>query len=60
MVYFQDACLVASATATRCGLSRGGSEIRIGESMYDQKHLTQNKLIEKFFLTDSGRICHVK
>ena len=35
-------------------------DARIGESIYDQKPPNPKKIDTKGFLTDSGRICHVK
>ena len=32
----------------------------LGESIYDQKPPNPKKIDTKGFLTDSGRICHVK
>ena len=48
MVYIQDACLVASVTATRCGLSRGldpGPEI-IPNKLFDVVELPHSCKIE--------------
>ena len=35
-------------------------ELQVGESIYDQKPPNPKKIDTKGFLTDSGRICHVK
>ena len=34
--------------------------VTLGESIYDQKPPNPKKIDTKGFLTDSGRICHVK